>query len=183
MIDFLGPAVVAAFVSAVVSGVGVFVNWATTIRMSKERFDSEKTLAKQKQSDELQLAERKFGYERGLYDHQRRVELAEEVLAGFYQSADIVRQIRLPGGVSDEGAPRDRTENETLAQASKLDAYFVPMARIAQHSDFFSGLKSKRYRSRALLGQSIDEAFAALTPPLGMFRRRRCSLPLWSKTE
>ncbi len=95
-------------------------------------------------------------------DHKRRVELAEEVLADFYQFADIIRAIRSPGGFKDESAARLRTEKETPAEASKLDAYYVPIARIAQRSDFFSELKSKRYRSRALLGKPIDEAFTAL---------------------
>jgi AmiR/NasT family two-component response regulator len=63
MSDLSGPAVVAAMVSAGVSGVialvGLWVNRSTTIRVSRERFDFEKTLAEQKQSAELQLAERK----------------------------------------------------------------------------------------------------------------------------
>jgi hypothetical protein len=167
MSDFLGPALVAAIVSGVISLVSMLVNRATTIRMSRERFAFEKTLAEQKRSDELQLADRKFDYERDLHDHRRRVELAEEVLADFYQSADIVRAIRSVGGFGDESADRGRAENETPAEASKLDAYYVPISRIAQHSDFFSGLKSKRYRSRALLGQPIDEAFAALDDAVG----------------
>jgi hypothetical protein len=61
MIDLSGPVVVAAMVfSGVISLVGLLVNRATTIRVSRERFDFEKTLAEQRQSAELQLAERKF---------------------------------------------------------------------------------------------------------------------------
>jgi hypothetical protein len=166
MSDLSGPAVVAAMVSAGVSGVislvGLLVNRSTTIRVSRERFDFEKTLAEQKQSAELQLAERKFQYDRDLHDHKRRVELAEEVLADFYRFADIIRAVRSPGGFRDESASRPRTESETPAEATKLDAYFVPIARVARQSDFFSDVRSKRYRSRALLGPSIDEAFTAL---------------------
>jgi len=166
MIDLSGPAAVAAMVSAGVSGgislVGVWVNRSTTIRVSRERFGFERTLAERKQSAELQLADRKFQYDRDLHDHKRRVELAEEVLADFDRFADIIRAVRSPGGFKDESAGRPRTESETPAEASELDAYFVPIARIAQQSELFSNLKSKRYRSRALLGQSVDEAFTAL---------------------
>jgi hypothetical protein len=90
------------------------------------------------------------GKDHDLHDHKRRVELAEEVLADFHQFADIVRAIRLPGGPKGESAARVRTENETPKESSKLDAYFIPIARIKQHSDFFLGLRSKRYRSRVL---------------------------------
>lgn len=165
MSDFSGPAVaamVSAAVSSVIALLGVWVTRSTTIRVSRERFDFEKTLAEQKQSAELQLAERKFQYDRDLHDHKRRVELAEEVLADFYRFADIIRAVRSPGGFKDESAGRPHTESETPAEASKLDAYFVPIARVAQQSDLLSDLKGKRYRSRALLGQPIDEAFAAL---------------------
>jgi hypothetical protein len=153
---------VSAGVSGVISLVGLWVNRSTTIRVSRERFDFEKTLAEQKQSAELQLAERKFQYDRDLHDHKRRVELAEEVLADFYRFADVIRAVRSPGGFKDESASRPRTESETPAEASKLDAYFGPIARVAQQSDFFSDLRSKRHRSLALLGPPIDEAFTAL---------------------
>jgi hypothetical protein len=160
-------------VSGVISLVGLLVNRSTTIRVSRERFDFEKTLAQQKQSAELQLAERKFQYDRDLHDQKRRVELAEEVLADFYRFAGIIRAVRSPGGFRDESASRPRTESETPAEASKLDAYFVPIARVAQQSDFFSNLRSKRYRSRGLCQPGLGRAFLRLTVlVLVMFRYR-----------
>jgi hypothetical protein len=180
MIDLSGPVVVAAMVSAGVSGVislvGLLVNRATIIRVSRERFDFEKMLAEEKQSADQELAERKFQYDRDLHDHKRRVELAEEVLADFYRFADIIRAVRSPGGFKDESASRLRTENETQADASKLDAYFVPIARVAQQSDFFSDVRSKRYRSRALLGPPIDEAFKALDDAVWEVQRKAMML-------
>jgi hypothetical protein len=142
--------------------VGSLISWVVQASLLQRRIAADRKLAEQKQRGELQLAERRFEYERDLHDHKRRVELAEQVLADFYQFADIMREIRTPGGFPHESADRGRTENETPEEAAKLDAYYIPIARIAKESDFFSGLKSKRYRSRALLGQPIDEAFAGL---------------------
>jgi hypothetical protein len=77
-------------------------------------------LAEQKRSAELQLAERKFQYDRDLHDHKRRVELAEGGLADFYRFADIIWAVRSPGGFKDETASRPRTESETPADTRKL---------------------------------------------------------------
>jgi hypothetical protein len=163
MIELLGPAIVAAAVSGVISLCGVWVTRSTTIRVNRERFDFDRRLAEQKRSDELQLAERRFQYDRDLHDHKRRVELAEEILTAFYNFAEVLREVRSPGGFKYESEGRSRYENERPEDESKLNAYYVPIARITQQSEYFSGLLSKRYRGRALLGQSIDKAFAELS--------------------
>lgn len=142
--------------------VGSLISWSVQARLLGQRIVADKELAEQKRSDELQLAERKFDYERDLHAHKRRAELAEQVLVDFYRFADLIREICSPGGFTGESDERPRVENETLAEASKLDAYYVPLARILKQSDFISGLRAKRYQSRALLGEPIGAAFDAL---------------------
>jgi hypothetical protein len=44
---------------------------------------------------------------------KRKYELAEEVLSKFYESQQIIKNIRSPFGFSDEGKTRNRSENET----------------------------------------------------------------------
>ena len=108
--------------------VGSLISWSVQARLLVLRIAADKELAEQKRSDELQLAERKFDYERDLHAHKRRAELAEQVLVDFYRFADLIREIRSPGGFAGESDERPRVENETLAEASKLDAYYVPLA-------------------------------------------------------
>jgi hypothetical protein len=196
--SLIGPAVIAAGISGLIAGIGIWISARTARRIHTEKltFDSkqaerkfdfdkelaekkftyDQNLAEQKRSDELHLAERRFEYERDLHDHKRRVELAEEVLADFYRFAEVIRAIRVPGGLESESEDRGRAEDETPAEASKLDAYYVPIARIAAQSDFFSSLKAKRYRSRALLGAPIDGAFAALEDAIWEVRLAAVSL-------
>ena len=168
--DLLGPAVVAAVVSGIISVVGVLVNRSTTIRVNKEkleadrelaerRFSFDKELAERRLSSESALAERKFLYDRDLHDHKRRVELAEAILADFYQCGEVFREIRSPGGFSSEATNRARKENETAEESGQKDTYFIPIARIRKNSEFLSNLMGKRYRSRAILGLAVDEAF------------------------
>ena len=43
---------------------------------------------------------------------KRRIELAEDVLALFYETQDAIREIRNPASFSGEGKTRKRDENE-----------------------------------------------------------------------
>ena len=182
--SLVGPAVVAAGVSGVISVVGLIVSTRTARAIHSEKlafdrdlaerkFAFDKDLAERKRSADSQLAEhksavdadlaeRKFKYDRELHDHKRRVEQAEAVLAEFFQAADVIRMIRSPASSKSEAANRQRGENESEEEANDKDTYFVPFARIRQNSEFISGLMSKKYRSRALLGDEIVEAFNAI---------------------
>jgi hypothetical protein len=144
---WIAPAVVAAVVSGLASFVGMLVNRSTMIRLQKEDREAD-----------LKLADRKFQYERDLHDHKRRVELAEAVLSDFYQCVDVFREIRGPAHMKGEAADRMKEPNETQAEADRLDAYFVPLARMRKNTEFLSNMWSRRHRSRAVLGNAIDEA-------------------------
>jgi hypothetical protein len=146
--SWIAPAVVAAAVSGFVSFVAMFVNRSTMIQLSKEG-----------QEADLKLADRKFQYERDLHDHKRRIELAEMVLSDFYQCIDVFREIRGPARMEGEAAERIKEPNETQAETDRLDAYFVPLARMRKNTEFLSNMWSRRHRSRAVLGAAIDEAF------------------------
>jgi hypothetical protein len=67
--DWIGPAVVAAVVSGIVS-YGALI----------KKLDSERKLAERRFEYDKDLAERRFSYERDLHDHGRRIELAEQPL-------------------------------------------------------------------------------------------------------
>lgn len=139
--DWIGPAVVAALVSSGMNG----------LLMMREN--------RKNRTADMNFAERKFQYERDLHDHKRRVELAETVLSNFYQCVDVFREVRGPVRMQGEADERIRQAHETPQEAELLDAYFVPLARIGKHSVFLSDMMSRRYRSRAVLGVAIDEAF------------------------
>ena len=78
--------------------VGSLISWSVQARLLGQRIAADKELAERKRSDELQLAERKFDYERDLHAHKRRAELAEQVLMDFYRFADLIREVRRRAG-------------------------------------------------------------------------------------
>ena len=92
----------------------------------------------------------------------RRIELAEEVLALFYQARDAIESIRYPIGFSSEGQSRKSNENETDEDKQALDQAYVLIERYNKHSELFSRIHSLRYKFMALLGQEAAQPFDEL---------------------
>ncbi len=63
---------------------------------------------------------------------KRKSELAEHVLADFYQARDIYEWARFPGSFPGEGAARPREEGESEDEGRRRDAYYVPVARLTE---------------------------------------------------
>jgi len=93
---------------------------------------------------------------------RRRAELAEEILADFYQVRDVFRWVRSPAGFAEEAAerPRDKDENEDVSR--QLDRYFVPLARLHADRALLSALHAKQYRFRAVFGEKVQAPFQEL---------------------
>jgi len=160
--SLIGPAVVAAVVSALVSIIGFIITTRAAQKMHKEKLDFDRALAERKFSFDKDLSERKFQYDRDLLDHKRRVELAEDLVSGFHQIRDVIMQIRSPLAYSNESADRVPGERETENVTRKINSYYVPIARLKQNGEFIQGLLSKRYRAQALFGADIDLAFQSI---------------------
>lgn len=94
----VGPAVVAAVVSGVISVVGMFVSRATTVRLHSEKLDTDRALAERKVQADIDLAREKFDYDRRQAVFRRRFELAEKLLADVYRFRSMMRFVR--SGVS-----------------------------------------------------------------------------------
>lgn len=92
----------------------------------------------------------------------RRIELAEEVLALFYQARDAIESIRSPFGFSGEGQSRKPSENESDEEKQALDQAYVLIERYNKHSELFSRIYSLRYKFMALLGQEAAQPFDEL---------------------
>lgn len=90
---------------------------------------------------------------------KRRLELAEEVLALFYKSRDIVSHIRSIGGYAHESDSRTSAPDESDDLKSALDAAYVHLERYRSHSDHFAQLQAVRYRFMAQLGVDATRPF------------------------
>ena len=93
---------------------------------------------------------------------KRKAELAEEVLADFYQARDIMNEARSPGSYDYEGATRQKADWESEDDTRTLNAYFVMIERFNKKHEFFAQLHARRYRFIAHFGKEAAKPYEAL---------------------
>ena len=93
---------------------------------------------------------------------KRRIELAESVLALFYEAEDAIREIRSPFAGLDEGKTRQRGQNESEEVSSLLDQAYVVFERYQKREQLFSQLKATRYRFMAAFGADASKPWGEL---------------------
>lgn len=90
---------------------------------------------------------------------RRRYELAEEVLALFYDAKDIIISMRCPMGMGGEGTSRKPSQNETPDQKKARDRAYIPFERYEAGSHVFARLRALRYRFMAVFGPDKSKPF------------------------
>lgn len=105
-----------------------------------------------------------YGFDAWRREHvgKRRIELAEEVLALFYQAKDAIADIRSPFGHGGEGRTRRAGPSETPEEKEALDRAFVLVERYGRHSELFAKIHAARYRFMAQVGVPETEPFDQL---------------------
>lgn len=93
---------------------------------------------------------------------KRQVELAEEILALFYEANDAIRHMRSPMGFGHEMQDVERQEGESDAQFQARQNASVVFHRYNQYQEMFSRLHASRYRFMALIGQKEAKPFDEL---------------------
>jgi hypothetical protein len=106
---------------------------------------------------------------------KRRLELAEEVLALFYETADAIRFIRASGGQEAVGK-RTPSNNETAKVSSALNREYAIRNRINQREDLFRKVSEKRYRFRAMFRCDADEPFVMIESLIDELRNAAATL-------
>lgn len=93
---------------------------------------------------------------------KRKAELAEEVIADFYQARDIIDAARSPATFAGEGETRKREAWETDSDTQTLNAYFATTERLNKRGEFFAQLYARRYRFMALFGLETAKPYDEL---------------------
>jgi hypothetical protein len=89
---------------------------------------------------------------------KRKAELAEQVLADFYEARAIFQFARQPFTFGNEGSTREKIPGETEAETDRLNSYFAVSERLLKRNDFFASLQARQYRFLALFGHGEDRA-------------------------
>jgi len=124
---------------------------------------------------------------------KRRLELAEKVLALFYEAREAIAYIRNPAGFGGEGSTRQRQENETEEESGTLDRAFVVKERYRNQETVFNNLRTKKFRFMATfrdrtnlpfeqISTVVSKIFAA-SHMLGTYYWRRGERTGWTADE
>jgi hypothetical protein len=157
--SLIGPAVVAAAVSAVVSITGMIVSASTARQLHAEKLNFDRELATQKFEFDKDLAQRKFDQDRAQLIHKRQFDLAEALLADAYRFRDLMAYVRNGFTFSSEGQTRKPRAGETPDEKRGRDSYFVPIERLQKEGEFISGFMAKQHAALAHFGPDATYAF------------------------
>lgn len=89
---------------------------------------------------------------------RRKAELAEEVLAGFYRTRDILTWARFPASDADQDE-NARPETRQDVDEPEKSEIIAPVDRLAKESQVFSELRASRYRFMAYFGEEAARPF------------------------
>jgi hypothetical protein len=90
---------------------------------------------------------------------KRKIELAEDVLAKFFQIKDSISFIRNPFSNSEEGKTRQKRDNEDERASELLDRAYVVFERYEKQKDVFNEFNIMKYKFMARFGKETDEIF------------------------
>ena len=90
---------------------------------------------------------------------KRQIELAEEVLASFFEIKDVIAAIRNPFSSGDEGKTRKRGEHESKDQAELLDRGYIVFERYEARKEVFIRFNTLKYQFMATFGPETEEIF------------------------
>ena len=91
---------------------------------------------------------------------KRKIELAEQVLAQFFEVRDAIAYIRNPFSSSDEGKTRNRSDSETEEESKILDRGYIAVERYASRANCFAQFNTMKYRFMASFGKDTEKLFA-----------------------
>jgi hypothetical protein len=90
---------------------------------------------------------------------KRKAELAEDVLADFYEAKDIIVAARNPGSLGGEGDTRQALAGETDEETRYRNALWRTIERLDKKREFFAQLDARRYRFRAYFGADAAKPY------------------------
>ena len=94
---------------------------------------------------------------------KRQIELAEQVLAKFFEIKDAIAMIRSPFSRSDEGGSRKRSEHESRETSELLDRGYIVFERYSTKESVFADFNTLKYRFMASFGAESEQVFTDTT--------------------
>lgn len=90
---------------------------------------------------------------------KRRIELAEEALASFFEIKDAIATIRNPFSSGNEGTSRKKGEHETQEESGLLDRGYIVFERYESRKEAFVRFNTLKYKFMATFGSETEDIF------------------------
>jgi hypothetical protein len=161
-ISLIGPAVVAAVISGLVSSIGIWISVRTSRAIHTEKLTFDREQSERRVNAEIVLAEKKFAIDRAIVGWRRRYDLAEQLLTSAYDARDALNWARVRAVMSGEGATRQAAESETDELRRLRNSIFVPLERLRDSAKTFTSLQASKYAIAAHFGPESIEPIAAI---------------------
>jgi hypothetical protein len=90
---------------------------------------------------------------------KRQIELAEQILAKFFEVKDAIAFIRNPFASSDEGKTRQKIDKESPGESELLDRGYIVVERYSKRETAFAEFNTLKYKFMASFGPETEEIF------------------------
>ncbi|GAB3547547.1 hypothetical protein GCM10027343_26820 [Noviherbaspirillum agri] len=90
---------------------------------------------------------------------KRQIELAEQVLAKFFEVKDAIAFIRNPFSSSDEGMSREKRAGESAEESELLDRGYIVVERYTKKESIFADFNTFKYKFMASFGPQTEQIF------------------------
>ena len=91
---------------------------------------------------------------------KRQIELAEQLLATFFEIKDAIAFIRSPFASLEEGKSRQRKPYESKDESDLLDRGYIVVERYAKKENIFVSFNVMKYKFMATFGTETEDMFA-----------------------
>ena len=160
---YLGAgAIIAAVIISICNVVLQFMRNRAERKLAKRRFKYDENLAERKFEYERELAERKLKLDIKRIVREKKLQLAEEVLALANDTKDNIRWIRSFNS-SIEGVSRDRPDGESQTESYYKDLYYVTIERYDSRKEQINTFLSRKNRMTGSFSNDVGEAFDIFT--------------------
>jgi hypothetical protein len=113
---------------------------------------------------------------------KRKIELAGDILALFYEAKNAIAAIRSGWQMQGEGTTRKAAENETTREKELKDRAYVVFERFKRNQGVFNKLYSLKFQFMAQFGQDSGKPFEEIKHIINTILVHAQALPeLWAE--
>ncbi|MGF1718407.1 hypothetical protein L4D08_26545 [Photobacterium chitinilyticum] len=114
---------------------------------------------------------------------KRKIELAEDVLASFFEVKDAIASIRNPFSYQGEGKTRKRGEGESPDESELLDRGFIVFERYEAYKEVFVRFNTLKYKFMASFGPESEDVFSETNKIMNriFFSARQLATNYWQR--